>query len=96
MPVSLRFLRSASLLLFALSVLFLLFSTLVDFAPHKIKVYNPDHQVIGTASIPTNDSGVIILALIFFTLSGLQLWTVSAICRSLRHQSPAPAAPDES
>ncbi len=92
MPASLRLLRSASLLLFALSIMFLLFSALADLAPRQVKVRDADHKIIGTASIPANDAGVIAFALVFFTLSGLQFWTIQAIIRS--HKTiPAPASP---
>jgi len=95
MPASLQLLRSASLLLFALSATFLLFSITVDFAPHQARVYDANHKIIGTAAIPFNESGLIFFALLFFALSGLQLWTAQAIISS-RKSTPAPPYPDRS
>lgn len=92
MPASLQLLRSASLLLFAIAITFLLFSAFADLAPRQVKVRDADHKIIGTASIPANDAGVIAFALVLFALSGLQLWTVQAIIYS-RKTTPAPASP---
>ncbi|CAN5693827.1 hypothetical protein BH09VER1_BH09VER1_04330 [soil metagenome] len=72
----------------------LLFSALVDFAPRQVKVRDADHKVIGTALIPANDAGVIAFALIFFTLSGLQLWTIQTIIRDSRKIALTTASPN--
>lgn len=91
MPHSLRILRAIALLLFTFSVLFFILVALADIAPRKARVFDPQHQVIGSVSIPPNDGLNFLVASGFLILSGMQLWTTQAIIR-VQKSLPDPGA----
>jgi len=86
MPLQLRILRAFTFLLFALSVIASLFSTVATFAPTKIEVVDKSGDLIGFGIIPRGDGEFFwswVLAVIF----GFQFWIVLEVIRVWRSKA---------
>ena len=86
MPLRLKFLLFASVVLCGLMLLGYVFASYATFDHTIVEVRGPSGEGIGYANIPYDYDGGILLAFAFAALSGLQLWTVWEVVRLSRIQ----------